>query len=100
MKILKFIVFILMIPVFLYSFFSVSWTGSNIMLEEDWKSLIVFTPQTAATPQEIYDIDKLLYAFQYQPLMSGAFVVSFLFLMGCIVFWMIKRLRRRGSRTV
>lgn len=48
----RIIIFILLIPIFAYSFFATSWTGSYIMLEEDWKNHIVFTPENAKRVQE------------------------------------------------
>ncbi|MEC5425744.1 DUF4306 domain-containing protein [Virgibacillus sp. C22-A2] len=66
----KLLIFILLLLVFAYSFFATTWTGSYIMLEENWKSHIVFTPEKATNPQQIYEIDKIIYAFKYTPMMS------------------------------
>ena len=63
------------------------------MLEEDWKSRIVFTPETATEPQQIYDIDKFLYAFKYQPGISIICLISFFILIGLIMYSAVKKFR-------
>lgn len=40
------------------------------MFEEDWKNQIIFTPKNTNEPQEIYEIDKFIYAFKIDPLLS------------------------------
>lgn len=64
----RILIFILLLPVFAYSFFTTSWTGSYIMLEENWKEHVVFTPDSVQEAKQIYEIDKYLYALKYQPI--------------------------------
>ncbi|QGQ45895.1 DUF4306 domain-containing protein [Metabacillus sediminilitoris] len=89
----RLIVFILLLPVCVFSFFSTSWTGSYMMIEEDWKEHIVFTPENSIKPQQIYEIDKYFYAFKYQPVISIVCILSFLILIGIIISWISKKLR-------
>ncbi|WP_175638439.1 DUF4306 domain-containing protein [Metabacillus schmidteae] len=86
----KFLIFILLFPVFAYSFFATSWTGSYIMLEENWKEHIVFTPVNMKEPQQIYEIDKFFYALKYQPIISIICILSFLLLIGISISWIKK----------
>ncbi|KAA0965676.1 DUF4306 domain-containing protein [Sporosarcina sp. ANT_H38] len=87
----KLIVLIFLLFAFAYSIFLTSWTGSYIMIEANWKNHIVFIPEKATEPQQIYEIDKLIYAFKIDPLLSIVCVSSFLLLIGFIVFWISKR---------
>ena len=56
------------------------------MLEEKWKNHIVLTPVKETEPQQIYQIDKFIYAFKYEPMMSIVCVLSFLVIIGLIIF--------------
>jgi hypothetical protein len=91
----RLIIFILLLPVFAYSFFLTTWTGSYIIGEEDWKNHIVFTPEKATKPQQIYEIDKLIYAFKIDPILSIVSVLSFLMIIRFIVFWISKKFRHK-----
>ena len=70
------------------------------MLEENWKNHIVFTPEKATEPQQIYEIDKFIYTFKYEPMMSIVCVLSFLVIIGIIVFWFSKNLRHKTRSIV
>lgn len=85
------IIFIILLLVFAYSFFVTSWTGSYMMLEEDWEKNIVFTPEKATEPQQIYEVDKFIYAFKYEPMISIVCVLSFLSLIGFVILWISKK---------
>ena len=65
------------------------------MLEENWKSHTVFTPEKATDPQQIYEVDKFIYAFKYQPIMSIVCVLSFLVIIGLIVSWFRNKFRHK-----
>ncbi|QNK89582.1 DUF4306 domain-containing protein [Sporosarcina sp. resist] len=91
----KIIIFIFLLLAFVYSFFLTSWSGSYIMIEEDWKNHIVFTPEKVTEPQQIYEIDKFVYAFKIDPLLSMVCVLSFLTLIGFIVFWISKKFHHK-----
>lgn len=93
----KLIIFIFLLIAFAYSFFLTSWAGSYIMIDENWKNHIVFTPEKATEPQQIYEIDKFIYAFKTDPLLSMVCVLSFLTLIGFIVFWISKKFRQNKS---
>jgi hypothetical protein len=65
------------------------------MLEEKWKNHIVFTPVKETEPQQIYEIDKFIYAFKYEPMMSIVCVLSFLVIIGLIIFWFSRKFRHK-----
>ncbi len=65
------------------------------MIEEDWKNDIVFTPEKTIEPQQIYEIDKFIYAFKIEPMLSIVCVLSFLMIIGFIVFWISKKFRHK-----
>ncbi|TKC16095.1 DUF4306 domain-containing protein [Robertmurraya kyonggiensis] len=88
----RLIIFILLLPVFAYSYYATSWTASYFMLEEDWKEDIVFTPKDASDPMEIYEIDKFIYAFKYAPLSSVICSLSFLLIVSFVTIWLRKKI--------
>ena len=94
---IRLLIFILLLPVFAYSFFATSWTGSYIMLEENWKSHTVFTPEKATDPYQIYEVDKFNYAFKYQPIMNIVCVLSFLVIIWLIARWFIGKFRHKSK---
>ncbi|RDI40921.1 DUF4306 domain-containing protein [Falsibacillus pallidus] len=53
----------------LYSLFIFGWHASNLMLRDDWKSLLVFN-KNAINPQDISEIDKLIYGFHHTSILS------------------------------
>ncbi|MBU7592797.1 DUF4306 domain-containing protein [Metabacillus halosaccharovorans] len=100
LKLKRIITFILLIPIFAYNFFATSWTGSYIMLEENWEKHIIFTPKNASEPKQIYEIDKFLYAFKYQPIITIVCIISFLILISIIVIWIIKKYNNNDKSIV
>ena len=82
-----------MIPVFGSSYFILTMTGSFLGLEADWKDRLVFTPVGTNDPQQIYLVDKLIYAFPFHPLLGIACVISFLILTSLIILVVIKKFR-------
>lgn len=63
------------------------------MIEEDWKEHMFFTPEYSIEPRQIYEIDKYLYAFKYQPVISIVCILSLLILIGIIISWISKKFR-------
>lgn len=96
----KLLIFIILLPVFFYTLVGTSWIGSYIMLEGNWKEHIVFTPETATEPQQIYEIDKFIYAFKYQPMVCIICILSFLILIGIIISWISRKFRHRPKNIV
>lgn len=92
-KLSRVILFLIMIPAFAYSFFATSWTGSYIMLEEDWMTHTVLTPKSATGPEQIYEVDKFLYAFTIQPFLGIVCLFSFFILIGILIYWVLKKFR-------
>ncbi|MGG3640249.1 DUF4306 domain-containing protein [Bacillus gobiensis] len=96
-RIIRVLVFLVMIPIFSFSLFFTSWTGSYLMISEDWKDHVVFTPKTVTDPENIFEIDKFLYAYQIQPIMSLACLLSFFILSGILIYWLLKIFQRRKT---
>ncbi|WP_051291632.1 DUF4306 domain-containing protein [Fictibacillus gelatini] len=86
----RLILFIMLLPIFAFSFFATTWTSSYLMLDEDWRNEIVFTPESVTEPDQIYDVDKFIYAFKCEPIMTAVCLLSFLLLMGLIIYWIGK----------
>ncbi|WP_226665270.1 DUF4306 domain-containing protein [Metabacillus litoralis] len=94
----KLLLFIILLPVFLYCFYATSWSASYLMVEEDWKNQIVFTPNTNSDPQQIYEVDKFIYAFKIQPMISVICVLSFVGLISIITLWIINNLKSKTNK--
>ncbi|WP_235676700.1 MULTISPECIES: DUF4306 domain-containing protein [Bacillus cereus group] len=62
-----------------------SWTASYLSISEDWKQHLIFTPKTTENSHQVYEIDKLLYAFQYNPVFTTVFILSIVYLIGIII---------------
>lgn len=89
-----------MIPIFVFSFLATSWTGSYIMITQGWKEEIVFTPKTVTDPQQIYEVDKFLYAFNSDPMTSILCILSFLILIVIIIYWISKKFGHNSKSIV
>ena len=59
--------YILALPIFFLTFVFTSFTGSQLMIGAD-KRYFVFTPQNTTDYSQISEIDKLLFAFQFNRL--------------------------------
>ncbi len=57
------------------------------MIDEGWKEHVVFTPDHFIEPQQIYEIDKFLYACKHQPISSIVCILSFMALIVIIISW-------------
>lgn len=96
-KTLSILSFIILIPIFAITFISTSWTGSYLMLADNWQQQIVYTPKTATSPKQIYDVDKFLYAFNTQPFEAVICVLSFVLIIGIIIYWIISKFANNSS---
>ncbi|MEY8349455.1 DUF4306 domain-containing protein [Bacillus cereus] len=77
--------YIIILPILFFSLFITSWTASYLSISEDWKQHIVFTPKTTENSHQVYEIDKLLYAFKYNPVFTTVFILSIVYLIGIII---------------
>lgn len=83
--VLHWLQYIFILPILFFSLFITSWTASYLTISEDWKEHLVFTPKTAEGSNQIYKIDKLLYAFKYSPVFTTIFVLSIIYLIGIMI---------------
>jgi Domain of unknown function (DUF4306) len=82
---------ILSLGIFIYTFFIFGWASSYLMLEDNWKEMLTFTKDTM-TPQDISDIDKLIYGFQHAPIfITLLMIASFLYAL-CLIFFIIRQI--------
>ncbi|MDM5155752.1 DUF4306 domain-containing protein [Bacillus sp. DX1.1] len=88
--------YIIILPILFFSLFITSWTASYLSISEDWKKHLVFTPKTADNSNQIYEIDKLLYAFKYNPPFTTICVLSIVYLIGIII---VRALYWRKNKT-
>ncbi|WP_245595272.1 DUF4306 domain-containing protein [Fictibacillus gelatini] len=72
---------IILFPLFVYSAITLSWMDSYLMYVGNWKDQLIFTPKTITDTNQIYEIDKLLYAFRVEPLPTAICILSFLALL-------------------
>ncbi|MCA0173032.1 DUF4306 domain-containing protein [Bacillus sp. RAR_GA_16] len=91
----RIIVMIIMIPVFVFSYFLNSWTASYLPYVDDWKEHLYLTPETVTDAQQIYEIDKFLYAFHIQPMISVVCLLSFLLVVGIMVHLVLQKMINR-----
>ncbi|WP_454266267.1 DUF4306 domain-containing protein [Rossellomorea marisflavi] len=97
---LLFVQLMLSLGIFLYTFFVFGWASSYLMLEDNWKEMLLFN-KDAMTPQDISDIDKLIYGFQHAPLVvTLLMIVSFLYALCLIVFIIRRILLRKNQSTI
>ncbi|MDZ5606782.1 DUF4306 domain-containing protein [Bacillus pseudomycoides] len=83
--ILHWLQYVIILPILFFSLFITSWTASYLSISEDWKQHIVFTPKTTERSNQVYEIDKLLYAFKYNPVFTTVFILSIVYLVGIII---------------
>ncbi|WP_410983279.1 DUF4306 domain-containing protein [Bacillus cereus] len=89
--------YVIILPILFFSLFITSWTASYLSISEDWKQHIVFTPKTTESSQQVYEIDKLLYAFKYNPVSTTVFVLSVVYLLGIILTrWLYWKKHKTG----
>ncbi|MCI0765166.1 DUF4306 domain-containing protein [Bacillus sp. TL12] len=89
--------YVIILPILFFSLFITSWTASYLSISEDWKQHIVFTPKITESSQQVYEIDKLLYAFKYNPVSTTVFVLSIVYLLGIILTrWLYWKKHKTG----
>lgn len=89
--------YVIILPILFFSLFITSWTASYLSISEDWKQHIVFTPKTTKSPHQVYEIDKLLYAFKYNSVSTTVFVLSVFYLVGIIITrWLYWKKHKTG----
>jgi len=88
---------VILFLIFGFSYFLTSWNASYLMVEDNWKSKLTFTPKSITNPKDIYEIDKFIYAYEVQPLLS---IVCFLSLIALITFLVIQlyKIVKRNNR--
>lgn len=72
------------IPVFLYTLLVTHSISTMIATEQNWNKYVVFSPKSITDINEIYYIDRMLYAFQKSPIFSAVFILTFLYIVGLI----------------
>lgn len=95
--VLHWLQYVIILPILFFVLFITSWTASYLSISEDWKQHLVFTPKTVQDSNQIYEIDKLLYAFKYNPIFTTIFVASIVYLIGIIISrWLYWRKHKTG----
>lgn len=89
--------YILNLPILFVSFFVTSIIASYLMISENWKDHLVFTPQTTTDKGHIYIIDTFIYAFKIEPIAATIFILSAIYLIGIIITrWLYWRKNKIG----
>lgn len=96
LKTLKIILFLTTMAVICgFSFFFTAATGSYLgYVEGNWKENLVFTPKSVDEPEDIYEVDKIIYAFNVHPIVTIVFILSSLILIVGIIYCITKLIRR------
>ncbi|HDR7795189.1 TPA: DUF4306 domain-containing protein [Bacillus luti] len=81
--------YILVLPILCITFLFTGFVGSQLMIG-DAKEHFVFTPQSVTDYSQIYEIDKLLFSFSVQPLVTTVFLLSVVYVVTLIVFQIIE----------
>jgi len=64
-----------------------------MMIDEDWQEHRVFTSDLSTDPQEILEIDKYIFAFRHEPIMSIICILTFFMIVGILTSLLMKKLR-------
>ncbi|CDQ38171.1 DUF4306 domain-containing protein [Virgibacillus salexigens] len=94
----KIIPFLILVLIMIYTFFLTSWIGSYLMLEENWKEFVVFTPQSVTDRNDIYLLDQWIYAFNVRPVPSYTFIVSLFLVISISIYYLRKRKRKQKAK--
>ncbi|MEK4706069.1 DUF4306 domain-containing protein [Bacillus sp. FSL R10-2780] len=86
--------YILVLPILFLAFMFTGFVGSQLMIGAD-KQHFIFTPQNATEYSQISEIDKLLFAFSIQPVVTIVFLLSIVYLLTLIVFQIIECKKQR-----
>lgn len=87
--------YILVLPILFITFIFTGVVGSQLMIS-DAKEHFVFTPQNATEYSQISEIDKLLFAFSIQPVVTIVFLLSIVYVLTLIVFQIIECKKKRN----
>lgn len=87
----------IVLPIFLYTLLVTHSTGAIIAVEKNWEKYLVFSPKSITDVNQIYYIDRLLYASQKSPISSTIFILSFLYIIGLIVSKIFTQIRFRKN---
>ena len=93
----RFITSLVLFVIFGVSYFLTSWNASYLTIENDWKSRLTFTPKTITNPQQIYEIDKFIYAFGVQPILTSVCLLSFICLVAFLGIHLYKFIRKNSK---
>ncbi|MGW5951837.1 DUF4306 domain-containing protein [Bacillus mycoides] len=86
--------YILVLPILFLTFMFTGFVGSQLMIGAD-KQHFIFTPQNATEYSQISEIDKLLFAFSIQPVVTIVFLLSIVYVLTLIIFQMIECKKQR-----
>ncbi|MGG0300729.1 DUF4306 domain-containing protein [Bacillus albus] len=86
--------YILVLPILLLTFMFTGFVGSQLMIGAD-KQHFIFTPQNATEYSHISEIDKLLFSFSIQPVVTIVFLLSILYVLTLLVFQIIECKKQR-----
>ncbi|MGN4448044.1 DUF4306 domain-containing protein [Bacillus cereus group sp. MYBK79-1] len=86
--------YILVLPILLLTFMFTGFVGSQLMIGAD-KQYFIFTPQNATEYSQISEIDKLLFSFSIQPVVTIVFLLSIVYVLTLLVFQIIECKKQR-----
>lgn len=86
--------YILVLPILLLTFMFTGFVGSQLMIGAD-KQHFIFTPQNATEYNQISEIDKLLFSFSIQPVVTIVFLLSIVYVLTLLVFQIIECKKQR-----
>ncbi|ASI76790.1 YjdJ family protein [Bacillus pacificus] len=86
--------YILVVPILLLTFMFTGFVGSQLMIGAD-KRHFIFTPQNATEYSQISEIDKLLFSFSIQPVVTIVFLLSIVYVLTLLVFQIIECKKQR-----
>ena len=86
--------YILVLPILLLTFMFTGFVGSQLMIGAD-KQHFIFTPQNVTEYSQISEIDKLLFSFSIQPVVTIVFLLSIVYVLTLLVFQIIECKKQR-----
>jgi ABC-type spermidine/putrescine transport system permease subunit II len=95
----RIIMFIGMLPIFAYSFISHWMVASQLSVDDNWREHLVFTPTSVTKTKEIYEIDKFIYGFLYNPIITITAIVSFLAILVLLMYWVVRLFQKKNAVT-
>lgn len=86
--------YILVLPILLLTFMFTGFVGSQLMIDAD-KQYFIFTPQNATEYSQISEIDKFLFSFSIQPVVTIVFLLSIVYVLTLLVFQIMECKKQR-----